>query len=96
MEIRGTDEDTGTVRVEFDTDQSVPSLSVVAAVAEITDEDEAELSPVYDCIDHLVDHVFSNPPDTEADVVVSFTYEGYRVTSSRTATPGSSRSERPA
>lgn len=80
MEIRGSDDESDAVRVEFDTDDPEPSLSVVEAVAEIEDVDETDLATVYDCIDHVLDHVFSTPPDPEARVAVSFDYEGYRVT----------------
>jgi len=80
MEVRGSDDGSDAVRVEFDTEDSDPSLSVVEAVASINDADSAELTPVYDCLDHVVDHLFSNPPDPEANVTISFDYEGFRVT----------------
>ena len=69
-----------TVHVTFDTDQSDPALDIVDTVAELEGVDPTELSSIYDCIDHVVDHVFSNPPAPDAHVQVSFSYEGYRIT----------------
>lgn len=80
MESTGTDDGSGVVRVNLDTEAPEPVLSVVDAVAEIEGANATDLAPIYDCIDHVIDGIFSNPPAPEADVEVSFDYEGYRVT----------------
>lgn len=70
-------------RTTFDTDQDQPNVDITEAVAELKGVESDELSPLYDVIDHLVDNIFSDPPEPEADVEVSFSYEGYRVTISQ-------------
>jgi len=32
------------------------------------------------CTDGVLDHLFSNPPSAEAQMEVTFSYEGYRIT----------------
>lgn len=79
MDISGADDD-ATVRADFDTDEPEPGLAVAEAVAELKGVDPTELSAIYDCIDNVLDHVFSEPPAPDANVEIAFTYEGYRVT----------------
>ena len=64
----------------FDTNQRQPNVDVTETVAELKDTDSDQLSPLYDCIDHVIDNIFSEPPDSDANVEVSFTYEGFRIT----------------
>lgn len=63
----------------FDTDKNQPTVDITETVAELRDVESDELSPLYDSIDHVVDNIFSEPPRPEADVEVSFNYEGYRI-----------------
>lgn len=79
MEIRG-EADGDVVDVRFDTDESDPALSVADVVAELEGQDPTELKLIYDASDHVVDHLFSEPPSPQADVEIAFTSEGYRVT----------------
>ena len=65
---------------ELDTEGESPGLQVVAVVAEMEGKRTTELSNLYGCIDGVLDHLFSNPPAPEADLEVSFNYEGYRIT----------------
>lgn len=67
-------------KTTFDTDQAQPNVDVTETVAELKGVESDQLSPLYDAIDHVIDNIFSQPPDPEADVEVSFTYEGYRIT----------------
>lgn len=64
----------------FDTDQHQPNVDVTETVADLKNVESDELSPLYDAIDHVIDNVFSDPPDSEADVQVTFSYEGFRIT----------------
>lgn len=64
---------------EFDVDQEDPEIDVAAVVAELEDRDTTELPPVYNTIDHLIETLFSDPPAPEAQAVIQFSYEGYRV-----------------
>ncbi|MFC3958988.1 HalOD1 output domain-containing protein [Halovivax cerinus] len=72
--------DARTVTREFDTTQEDPNVAVVSALAEIEDVPVEELTPLYSCIDHILEHLYSNPPADEADVRITFTYNGYRIT----------------
>lgn len=67
-------------RTTFDTDQSQPNVDVTETVAELKNTESDELAPLYDCIDHIIDNIFSEPPRDEADVEISFNYEGFRIT----------------
>lgn len=79
MRIRGKRGD-GAVTVQFDADIAEPGLAIAEAVAEIEGREPTDLAAIYGCIDHVVDHIYSDPPAPEANVEVSFDYEGYRVT----------------
>ncbi|WP_247730253.1 HalOD1 output domain-containing protein [Halovivax limisalsi] len=65
---------------QFDTEKTDPNVEVVSVIADIEDVPIEELPPLYDCIDHVLEHLYTNPPGDEADAEVSFTYYGYRVT----------------
>jgi len=64
----------------YDTDQDQPNVDVTETIAELKGVESDELSPLYDAIDHVIDNVFSNPPEPAAAVEVSFSYEGFRIT----------------
>jgi pimeloyl-ACP methyl ester carboxylesterase len=68
------------VHHEFDTDQDDPATAVAEAVADLRGEETTDLTTMYDQIDHMIDHLFSTPPDPGAQVQVEFTFEGYRIT----------------
>ena len=65
---------------EFDTDVIDPNVDVVSVIADLEDTPAENLPPLYECIDHLVEHLFSNPPAPDADTRISFSYHGYRIT----------------
>jgi hypothetical protein len=68
------------VHRQFDTDQDDPATAIAEAVADLKDTETTELTTMYEHVDHLVDHLFSNPPSPDAQVQVEFTYEDYRIT----------------
>jgi hypothetical protein len=76
----GDDHGTGPVHREMDADGEEPTLQLVEIVADVEGKDPQELPPTYDHIDHVIDHIFTNPPVPEANVEISFDYEGYRIT----------------
>lgn len=63
-------------------------MDVANVVAELEANDTDDLTPLYDTINHVIDNVFSDPPSPDAQIEISFTYEGYRITvnQGRTAT----------
>jgi hypothetical protein len=68
------------VHDELDKDRNEPAVQIVEVVASLEETDQDELKPIYDQIDHVLSHIFSNPPDEEAQIEITFTYENYRVT----------------
>ncbi|PSP78134.1 hypothetical protein BRC81_08820 [Halobacteriales archaeon QS_1_68_20] len=68
------------VHRELNTEAGNPGVQVAQAVADIDGRDATELTTIYDCVDGVLDHVFSNPPSADAQLEVTFSYEGYRIT----------------
>ena len=65
---------------QLDTDGENPAVQVAEIIAELEGKEADELASTYDQIDHILDHVFSDPPSPDARIRISFSYEGYRVT----------------
>lgn len=65
---------------ELSPDVDEPTVQVAEIVADIEDEEHTELTTTYDHLDHILSYVFSNPPVPEAQVQITFSYEGYRIT----------------
>lgn len=71
--------DDDAIHRELDTDRDEPTLAIAEVVADVEDRDVTSVATVYDCLDDVLETVFSNPPSEEADLQVSFSYEGYRI-----------------
>lgn len=65
---------------DLDDDVENPAIKVAEAVAEIEGKDATDLSTMYECVDGVLDNIFSNPPAPEAQMQITFTYETYRIT----------------
>ncbi len=65
---------------ELDTDIEEPVVQIAEVVAELEDKPMEELTTTYHHLDHVLDYVFQNPPVPEAQVQITFSYEGYRIT----------------
>lgn len=68
------------VHRELDIASNSPAVEVAQAVADIEEKDSTELTTLYDCVDGMLDELFSTPPSPEAQMQVEFSYEGYRIT----------------
>ena len=64
----------------IDTDAEEPGVQVVEAVADIEGKESTDLTTTYECIDGVLNNIFSNPPSPDAQMQVTFSYEGYRIT----------------
>lgn len=64
---------------EFELDREAPEYELVRAIAAFEGKDTVELSPLYETINDLVEKLYTNPPRTDAEARLEFTYEGYRV-----------------
>lgn len=53
---------------------------VLEAIADVEGTDVTDLSPMYERVDHVTDNLFSELPEPKAQVAVTFTDHGYRVT----------------
>lgn len=76
----GFQHDDEIVHRTLDTAAAEPVGQVAETVAELEGKRHDELKPTYDHLDHVLDYVFENPPAPEAQVQITFTYEGYRIT----------------
>ena len=77
MGDRGEDE---IVYRELDTDREYPAVQIAEIVAELEGRNVGDLTSTYDCVDHVLENVLSEPPSPEAQLQVTFSYEGYRIT----------------
>ena len=75
----GDEDEMAATHWEFDVDQEDPEVIVAEVIAELEGRDSTDLPPVYDTIDHLIQTLFSDPPDPKAQAVIQFSYEGYRI-----------------
>lgn len=77
------DPDGTIIRRELDTDADNPAVTVAQTVADIEGTDATDLPSMYDCIDGMLDELFSTPPAPEAMMEISFNYANYRITVSQ-------------
>lgn len=68
------------VHRELDTERADPAVAIAEVIAELEGTQPDELTTTHDCIDGMISELFSNPPSPEAQMVVEFTYSGYRIT----------------
>ena len=64
----------------LDTDREEPAVEVSEIVAELKGTEVTELPTVYSTIDHLLSHLFGDPPSADAQAKVQFHYAGYQIT----------------
>lgn len=74
------DPDRSVVRRQLSTDEGNPGPRIAAIVADLEDREMTEMATMYDCVDGILEHLFSDPPAEEARMRVEFSYEGYRIT----------------
>lgn len=75
-----SDPEQSVIHRSLDTDADRPGVEVASAVADIEGRDVSDLSTIYDCVDDVLNHLFSTPPAPEARMQVQFSYESYRIT----------------
>lgn len=67
------------IQRELDTDANNPGVEVAEAVAEIEGREATDIGTMYECVDGVLDNLFSTPPAPEAQMMVEFSYESYRI-----------------
>ena len=55
-------------------------MQVAEIVAELEGVGVNEMYPIYDQMDDVLDNIFSEPPSPAAQLQLTFSYEGYRIT----------------
>jgi len=78
-----TDDEFRPKQFKFDPTENEPTYVIVETVADLEGVDSDELPSLYDTIDHMADNLFSDPPTARAQVQITFTYAGYRITLSQ-------------
>lgn len=68
------------VHRELDTDAESPAAEMASHVADLEGINSEDLTPAWDCIDDVLDRIFSTPPYPNAQMKITFSYEGYRIT----------------
>lgn len=68
------------VHRQLETEMREPVVQVAEIVADLEDRETDELTTTYDHLDHVLQSLFTNPPVPEAQVEITFSYEGYRIT----------------
>lgn len=64
----------------FEKTDEDPATELVTIVGELKGVAENELDPLYSWADSLISDLYSSPPPADAQAIVEFTYEGYRIT----------------
>jgi hypothetical protein len=65
---------------DLDTDAEEPAVEVAEVIADLEGKDVTAISNMWECTDHVLDYLFTNPPSPEAQMQIEFTYEEYRIT----------------
>lgn len=55
---------------ELDTDRNEPAIEVAEIIAGLKGTESTDLSSIYNTVDHLLTHLFENPPSPDAQVEV--------------------------
>ena len=72
--------DRDTVSRVFDPEGDDPNMKVLAVISDLEDCDPRDCSPLYTTIDDVIADIYEDPPSPDADVEITFSYEGYRIT----------------
>ncbi|WP_336001826.1 HalOD1 output domain-containing protein [Halorientalis halophila] len=55
-------------------------FELIEIISELETKESDELPPLYDEVGHLIEMLYNNPPSQQAQVEMSFSYAGYRIT----------------
>lgn len=81
VETVEVDQQTSTVRTQFDLEKTPPSVAVTASLAEVKNADPVELDPLYSTIDpDALDAIVRIREGTEGDILARFVHEECAIT----------------
>lgn len=70
----------GTVRTQFNQAETPASMAVIATLADVTDTDPVELSPLHSTVDpEALDALVRVRNGTAGDTHITFTHEGHEI-----------------
>ncbi|WP_220587097.1 HalOD1 output domain-containing protein [Haloarcula salinisoli] len=76
----------GIVRRQIPPDPATSEYDLLEILADIEEVDIETLPPLYNQVEHVVETLFKTPPSADAQMSISFSYAGYRITIDRTGT----------
>ncbi|MFC6786342.1 HalOD1 output domain-containing protein [Halobaculum halobium] len=74
------DSESQIIHRKLETDVENPGVQIAEIVQDIEEKEATDLSTIYECVDGVLDHVFSTPPSPQAQMQIEFSYESYRIT----------------
>ena len=81
VEVVEYDQESGTVRTQFDQEKTPASMAVIATLADVMDTDPVELDPLHSTVDaDELDALVRVRTGTNGDTHAAFTYEGHAIT----------------
>jgi len=82
----GQTDGSGTVRRQIPPDPATSEYDLLEILAEEAGTDIETLPPLYNEVEHVVETLFKTPPSADAQMSISFSYAGYRITIDRDGT----------
>jgi hypothetical protein len=64
----------------FENPDEEPSIELINIIADIKDIQHEQMDPLYTWADGMIASLYSSPPPAEAQGIIQFTYEGFRIT----------------
>ncbi len=81
LETIEVDQSSGTVRIQFDQEQTPASMAVIATLADVMDADPVDLEPLHATVDpDALNSLVGDRHETDGATNVSFTHEGHVIT----------------
>ena len=71
------------VQREVDISREALGAAIAEIIADLEETDPENLIPIWDSIDDVLEPLSSPPPAPDAQLLISFSYEGYRISINR-------------
>ena len=68
------------VTASIDPNPETAEYDLLAIVADLEDTEITDLPSLYEQLDHFVEQLYETPPSPKAQLELSFSYAGYRIT----------------
>jgi hypothetical protein len=74
------DENRQVIKRQVEPVENEANYRILRTIADVEDKDVTELPPMYNYIDSVLDNLFDDPPDEKAEIEITFSFLGYRIT----------------